>query len=303
MEIIQASCSSGDLRPLLRYPRFRPRFSLSFASNRYGPIIHSPQRTSPLSLTLISSHRKSSSRQLFTTCQSVLDDGSAAVEVGEAGLPLEVMKKALDVSYGLKGTCIYLLGINSSMKTRVGNLLAEAFRYYYFDSDSLVVEAAGGESAAKVYKETNEDGFRESETEVLKQLSSMGRIVVSAGDGAVQSATNLGLVRYGISLWIDVPLDMVAEEVVEDRTRLPLADISISGSHPEVLSQLRELYKKMQSKYATADATVSLQRVAGKLGYDDVQAVTTEEMGLEVLKEIEKLMRVKKMMEEAAKPF
>ena len=29
------------------------------------------------------------------------------------------------------------------------------------------------------------------QTEVLNQLSSMGRMVVSAGDGAVQSATNL----------------------------------------------------------------------------------------------------------------
>lgn len=113
-------------------------------------------------------------------------------------------------------------------------------------SDSLVEEAAGGESTVKSFRETDEQGFRESEvifqpiclhhliakgyektilgpwgalrfqssylqianvlfsrrlisdlncmllqTEVLKQLSSLGRLVVCAGNGAVQSSTNL----------------------------------------------------------------------------------------------------------------
>lgn len=89
------------------------------------------------------------------------------------------------------------------------------------------------------------------QTEVLKQLSSMGRLVVCAGDGAVQSLTNLyvlfispvvslpfrkhthpaqtflkfssvcsrltvsilnsALLRHGISIWIDVPLEIAAK--------------------------------------------------------------------------------------------
>lgn len=304
MVIIQASCCYCDLQLLqpLLHSRLSPRFSRSVASNRCNPI-RRPLRTASFSLNL-NTHGQTS-RQLRTSCQCLLDDGDSGsrVQISEPTLPLKILQAALDVSYGLKGTCVYLLGINCSMKTSLGKLLAEAFHYYFFDSDSLVVEAAGGESAAKLYKETDINGFRETETEVLRQLSSMGRLVVAAGDGAVQSPTNLGLMKYGISLWIDVPLDMVAKEVVEDGNRLPLSDISISGTHPEVLSQLRELYKTMQAKYATADATVSLQRVAGRLGYDDVNAVTTEDMGLQVLKEMEKLLRVKKMMEEAAKPF
>lgn len=37
----------------------------------------------------------------------------------------------------------------------------------------------------------NDDSNVILQTEVLKQLSSMGRLVVCAGDGAVQSLTNL----------------------------------------------------------------------------------------------------------------
>lgn len=70
---------------------------------------------------------------------------------------------ATEISFGLKGTSIFLVGINSSMKTNVGKVLADALRYYYFDSDSVVEEAAGSESSATSFLERDEKGFRESE--------------------------------------------------------------------------------------------------------------------------------------------
>lgn len=216
---------------------------------------------------------------------------------------LAVKTKATDLSTELKGTSIFLVGMKSSIKTSLGKLLAGALRYYYFDSDSLVEEAAGVESAAKSFKEREEKGFRESETEVLKQLSSMGRLVICAGDGAVQSSTNLAFLRHGISIWIDVPIDMVAKEVIKDQSQLSDSEIYTSEAYSEVLTQLISLYDEMRGGYGTADATVSLQKVACELGYDDLDSVTTEDMTLEVLKEIEKLTRVKRLMEEAARPF
>ncbi|KVI09258.1 probable inactive shikimate kinase like 1, chloroplastic [Cynara cardunculus var. scolymus] len=244
-------------------------------------------------------------RRLLAASCSLLDDGvsGSAVKALEIDPMLAVKKKAIDISPGLKGTSIYLVGMNSTMKTRLGELLADALRYCYFDSDHLVVQAAGGEAAAKELLDVDEVGFRESETEVLRQLSSMGRLVVSAGDGAVRNSTNLSLLRHGISIWVDVPLDMVAKEIVEDGARFIGSEISSSASHSEVRSRLAMLYEELQGGYAVADATISLQKVAGQLGYDDIGTVSTGDMGLEVLSELEKLMRVKKMMEEAARPF
>ncbi|KAJ6959596.1 probable inactive shikimate kinase like 1, chloroplastic isoform X2 [Populus alba] len=235
---------------------------------------------------------------LTATCSLPNETTTSTTKVAGADTSLQVKKRAADLSPELKGTSIFLLGMRGPLKTNLGKLLADALRYYYFDSDSLVEEAAGGEFAVRSLKERDEKGFRESETEVLKQLTSMGRLVVCAGDGAVQSSTNLGLLRHGISLWIDVPLDIVARGMVEDKTQL-----AASESHSEVLEQVVATYEELRAGYATADAKISLQNIAVKLGYDELDLVTTEDLALEVLKEIEKLTRVKKMMEEAARPF
>ncbi|XP_022642247.1 probable inactive shikimate kinase like 1, chloroplastic isoform X4 [Vigna radiata var. radiata] len=215
--------------------------------------------------------------------------------VSDGTVPFLVQKKAAEVSSDLKGTSIFLVGMQSSLKAGLGKLLADALRYYYFDSDSLVEEAVGGALAAKSFRESDTKGFYESETEVLKQLSSMGRLVVCAGNGAVTSPTNLALLRHGISLWIDVPLDLVARDVKED--------LFIPGSYPEVKDEQFALYDKYRAGYATADAIVSVQKVASRLGCDNLDEVTIEDLTLEALREIEKLTRVKKMIEEAARPF
>ncbi|XP_014504411.1 probable inactive shikimate kinase like 1, chloroplastic isoform X1 [Vigna radiata var. radiata] len=230
-----------------------------------------------------------------------VSDGTVPSSVGATDSSLVVkvrlieIVKAAEVSSDLKGTSIFLVGMQSSLKAGLGKLLADALRYYYFDSDSLVEEAVGGALAAKSFRESDTKGFYESETEVLKQLSSMGRLVVCAGNGAVTSPTNLALLRHGISLWIDVPLDLVARDVKED--------LFIPGSYPEVKDEQFALYDKYRAGYATADAIVSVQKVASRLGCDNLDEVTIEDLTLEALREIEKLTRVKKMIEEAARPF
>ncbi|XP_019426598.1 PREDICTED: probable inactive shikimate kinase like 1, chloroplastic isoform X2 [Lupinus angustifolius] len=256
---------------------------------------HHPFRNRPLS-TNSSLPPDATTIPTSVTKVDVADDSSLAVKV-------LIQKKAADVSPELKGTSIFLIGLGSSLKTNLGKLLAEVLRYYYFDSDSLVEEALGGASAAKSVRESDEKGFFESETEVLKQLSSMGRLVVCAGNGAVQSSTNLALLRHGISLLVDVPLDIVARDVIEDRGQFASFEISTPGSYPDVTNQLAALYNKHKDGYATSDAVISLQKVASRLGYDNLNDITKEDMALEALGEIEKLTRVKKMMAEAARPF
>ncbi|KAI3929507.1 hypothetical protein MKX01_025675 [Papaver californicum] len=247
-------------------------------------------------------HRASNSAKIHlnssssTKVYSLSSNNEVSGTTTEGNQSLELKNKAVEALPGLKGTIIFLVGMKSTMKTNLGKVLADALRYYYFDSDSLVQEVAGGEQAARDFKESDEKGYREAETEVLKQLSSMGRLVVCAGDGAVQSSINLSLLRYGVSIWIDVPLETLAEEVIESGDKG-------SSTSDEVMVKLNQLYKEMKDGYATADGKISLQNLAYKLGYEDTNNVTTEDVALEVLKEIEKLTRVKKMMEEAARPF
>ncbi|KAL0924099.1 hypothetical protein M5K25_004905 [Dendrobium thyrsiflorum] len=214
-----------------------------------------------------------------------------------------VKKKAAEISNELKGASIFLVGMNCTMKTNLGKVLANVLKYYYFESDSVVEQATAGISAAKSFQERDDEKFQESETEVLRQLSAMGRLVVCAGDGAVQSSTNLAFLRHGISLWIDVPLDMLANEVLRAEGSSPDLEIPPDDDHFLEMDNLATRYNELKGGYATADATVSLLKVASQLGYEDLNSVSPDDMAVQALKEIERLTRFKKMLEEAARPF
>ncbi|PKU74503.1 probable inactive shikimate kinase like 1, chloroplastic [Dendrobium catenatum] len=214
-----------------------------------------------------------------------------------------VKKKAAEISNELKGTSIFLVGMNCTMKTNLGKVLANVLKYYYFESDSVVEQATAGASAAKSFQQRDDEKFQESETEVLRQLSAMGRLVVCAGDGAVQSSTNLAFLRHGISLWIDVPLDMLADEVLRAEGSSPDLEIPPDDDHFFEMDNLATRYNELKGGYATADATVSLLKVASELGYEDLNSVSPDDMAVQALKEIERLTRFKKMLEEAARPF
>ncbi|CAN1295851.1 Probable inactive shikimate kinase like 1, chloroplastic, partial [Linum perenne] len=218
---------------------------------------------------------------IATVNRALIDDDNNEVDMAD---PMFEAKKLAD-NLSLKGTSLFLLGTKCAMKLTVGRLLAEVFNYVFIDSDDVVDQAAGGSAAAKTFRESDEEGFRAAETEVLKQLSAMGRLVISAGDGAVQSSANLVLLRDGISLWMDIPLS--------------IATIGKPPDNPEFLTA----YEELRGGYGTADATVSLPQLAGKLNYDSFDSVTPEDMVLEAVSAIGKLTRVKKMMEEAATPF
>ncbi|XP_073019121.1 uncharacterized protein [Primulina eburnea] len=71
-----------------------------------------------------------------------------------------------------------------------------------------------------------------------------------------------------VSIWIDVPWDLVAREIMEDRIQPSASDIKICKSSDEILDQVTTLYDSGRSGFSTADATISLQ--TSELGLNDV---------------------------------
>ncbi|KAL0351183.1 UNVERIFIED_CONTAM: putative inactive shikimate kinase like 1, chloroplastic [Sesamum radiatum] len=208
MDIIQASRSCSS--PAWNHPSFA--YPISAPTRVYPPLFP----TSIFSLKpKLSARRKLVST---TTCAILENSTSDAIVTKAVG-----DDQPLAVKVSLR---FLILGMLESF-TQFESVLKNSF------SDSLVEEAYGGKTAAISYIERDEEGYLASETEVLKQLSSMGRLVVCAGNGAVKSATNLALLRHGISIWIDVPLDLVAREIMEDRIQLSASDTPICKSSSE----------------------------------------------------------------------
>jgi len=213
---------------------------------------------------------------------------------------LILKKKAEEIIPHLKGKCIYLVGMMGSGKTTVGKILSEVLGYYFFDSDQLVEEASGGASVAQIFKERNEQGFRDSESEVLKQLSTMYRLVIATGGGAVVRPQNWNYMRQGITVWLDVPLEALAARVVAVGTESrPLLGQASDDCYSQALTRLTKLYEDRAEAYKSSDVKVSLRDIAVELGNKDVARLSPTVIAIEALMEMSKIMTYRKLMNAA----
>ncbi|KAH7429333.1 hypothetical protein KP509_09G042000 [Ceratopteris richardii] len=217
-------------------------------------------------------------------------------EANEADQALVLKNKGSESLEGLKGTCIYLIGMMGSGKTTVGKLLAEALEYEFLDSDKLIEDAAGGMTVAQFFKEQDEEKFRNAETEVLVKLSSTGRSVVATGGGIVVRPLNWTYLRQGLTIWLNVPLDALAERVVAagTHTRPLLGDSQGDAAVVKALEKLKAIYKFRAPSYAKADVAVCFQELVVRLGYEHVRDLSPMVIAFQMLEEINKFYKMKK---------
>uniref|UniRef100_A0ACD6AFL4 Uncharacterized protein n=1 Tax=Avena sativa TaxID=4498 RepID=A0ACD6AFL4_AVESA len=201
---------------------------------------------------------------------------------------LLLKRKAEQVLFELNGRCIYLVGMMGSGKSTVGKILAEVLGYSYFDSDSLVEQAVGMPSVAQIFKVHSEAFFRDNESSVLRDLSSMQRLVVATGGGAVIRPVNWSYMKKGMSVMLDVPLDALAKRIAQVGTASrPLLDQPSADPYTAAFAKLSLLAEQRGDAYANADVRVSLQEIAAKQGHDDVSQLTPTDIAIEALEKIQ----------------
>ncbi|XAR73290.1 Shikimate kinase [Bertholletia excelsa] len=220
---------------------------------------------------------------------SVLPPGSFPPSFDEA---MMLKNKSEEIEPYLSGRCIYLVGMMGSGKTTVGRILSGALGYSFFDSDTLIEEAVGGTSVAEIFKLYGESFFRDSETDILQKLSMMHRIVVSTGGGAVIRPINWKHMQKGISVWLDVPLEALARRIAAVGTESrPLLHQESGDAYAKAFTRLSTLLEERSEAYANADARVSLESIAAKLGYVDVCNLTPTAIAIEALEQIERVLK------------
>nr|WGS95733.1 shikimate kinase [Crinum x powellii] len=218
----------------------------------------------------------------------VASAGESPSSVDEARI---LKRKSEDVLPYLNGRCIYLVGMMGSGKTTVGKILSEVLGYSFFDSDKLVEEAVGMSSVAQIFKERSEAFFRDSESEVLKDLSSMHRLVVATGGGAVIRPVNWRYMKLGITVWLDVPLEALARRIAAVGTASrPLLNHESGDSYTKAFERLSVLSEERGKAYANADARVCLQSIADKQGHANVCLLTPMAIATEALIKIESFL-------------
>jgi shikimate kinase len=144
---------------------------------------------------------------------------------------------------------VVLVGMMGSGKTAVGKALSAQLGVPFLDSDAAIEEAAQA-TIAEIFARDGEAFFRDREAEVISRLLSGPPCVLSTGGGAFMAERNrLAISAKGVSVWLDVGLEVLWERVRHKDTR-PLLKTS------DPFRTLSELYEKRVPIYRLADLSV-----------------------------------------------
>jgi shikimate kinase len=155
---------------------------------------------------------------------------------------------------------VFLVGFMGAGKSRTGRALARRLGWRFVDLDRRV-EARAGRSIPRIFRESGEAAFRQTETAELQQL--LGELkdspgtVVALGGGVPAQAENRKLLRGTQTVFLDVPAGTLWERCRGDRGKRPLVQ--------DERGFLR-LYEARRPHYAAAGMRVEVAgRNAGEL--------------------------------------
>ena len=137
---------------------------------------------------------------------------------------------------------IYLVGLMAVGKSTVGKLLAEKLNRPFFDSDKEIEKNAGAE-ISWIFDVEGEEGFRDREEQVIRELSAKTGAIIATGGGVVEREENRKrIAEKGTVIHLDCPNETLVERVRNDKKR-PL----LQGS--EVDQVLMKLKKRRDPLY------------------------------------------------------
>src|SRR6476469_1967055 len=117
---------------------------------------------------------------------------------------------------------VVLVGLMGVGKSTVGRRLAKRLGVPFIDSDSAIEDAAGY-SPAEVFERYGERDFRDGERRLVARLIEGDVRVIATGGGAfVDPRTRERLNARAITVWLDAPVDVLAERTARRDIRAQL---------------------------------------------------------------------------------
>ncbi len=147
---------------------------------------------------------------------------------------------------------IALIGFMGTGKSSVGHLLAEQLHFTFLDTDALI-EARSGKTISAIFSEEGEAAFRKLEAEILAELGSRKRTVISTGGGLGANEANLAsLKEHSLVVCLWASPEKIWERV-RGQTHRPLL------KEADPLAKIRELLAARERHYKQADALLNTE--------------------------------------------
>jgi len=142
-------------------------------------------------------------------------------------------------------------------KSTVGRRLARRLGLPFVDSDTAI-EDASGLSAAEVYERFGERDFRDGERRLVARLIDGEVRVIATGGGAfVDPRTRRLLNDNAITVWLDAPVDVLAERTARRDTRPLLRNDDPLGTLQRLDDERRPSYAEAHIRVTTGDGAHS----------------------------------------------
>lgn len=152
---------------------------------------------------------------------------------------------------------IVLVGLMGAGKSTVGRRLAKRLGLPFVDSD-VEIEEASGATTADLFERYGEHDFRDGERRLVARLMNGEVRVIATGGGAfIDPRTRQLLNERAITIWLDAPIDVLAERTAR-RDNRPLLK---TGNRTEILSRLSE-----ERRDGYAEAQIHIRSSGGAHG-------------------------------------
>jgi len=152
---------------------------------------------------------------------------------------------------------IVLVGPMGSGKTTVGRGLATLLKRQFVDSDQEI-EKRTGVDIPTIFEFEGEEGFRNREAEMLRELLAREHIVLATGGGIVMRPENRELLKQHCVLYLRVPVSEQFRRTRKSRRR-PL--LNATDNPRKRLEELFELRDPLYQEVATIVLQGRHQRV------------------------------------------
>ena len=158
---------------------------------------------------------------------------------------------------------IYLIGFMGSGKTTIGKPLAARLGYRFIDQDD-VLEERFGMTITQVFATAGEPKFRETEREVLTELSQLENVVIATGGGCPCFFDNMQLMnRHGLSIYLKGDPKTLVHRLKDSHGTRPLikdkTDVELIQYVTDKLAEREPFYS--QAKYTVQAINLKVEDI------------------------------------------